>query len=204
MSRALRHPPNETPLFLTRDVDLVLESWDYGNCSTYDGHITVDVDRWLDCVWCMLDMRQAHPDIWHLVGFRLLEGPALDALNGALGSGNGPTDWNRFRQWANSLNPLASHVVKAYNQSVIADDYEMLRQGDDESAKAFYKRFSEWQLRAQHHRYKYEARSAFIDRLNNRLRSRVCTQMARYKQRAEPVNFSLLFLIVLEEDGQSD
>ncbi|KNZ57803.1 hypothetical protein VP01_2069g5 [Puccinia sorghi] len=106
--------------------------------------------------------------------------------------------------WANSLNPLASHVVKAYNQSVIADDYEMLRQGDDESAKAFYKRFSEWQLRAQHHRYKYEARSAFIDRLNNRLRSRVCTQMARYKQRAEPVNFSLLFLIVLEEDGQSD
>jgi len=204
MSRALRRQSNEIPLFSTRDVDAVLESWDYGNCSTYDGHITVDVDRWLDSVWCMLLTRQAHPDVWHLVGFRLLEGPALDALNGALGSGNGPTDWNRFRQWANSLNPLAPHVVKAYHQSVIADDYERLRQADDESARAFYKRFSQWQLRAQHHRYSYEPKSAFIDRLNHRLRSRVCTRLARYKQRAEPVDFSLLYVVVLEEDARSD
>ncbi|EFP80042.1 uncharacterized protein PGTG_05267 [Puccinia graminis f. sp. tritici CRL 75-36-700-3] len=198
MTQAFIHDPDE---HFERDVDFVFEGWSYNNCPTYDGHITIDVWRWLETLSFTLEIRVAHPDIWHLVGFRLIKGHALHVLNEALESGNEPRDWDSFCQWAQSLNHLAPHVVNAYNRCMVADDYEKLRQRDNETAKEFCERFSHWQLKAGYHRYTYEPRTAFVDRLNNDLRPRVCSRITDMKLQGLPISFPTVVHAAFNEDA---
>ncbi|KAI7966854.1 hypothetical protein MJO29_000131 [Puccinia striiformis f. sp. tritici] len=63
--------------FLEKNVGRVYKDWSFKNCPHYTGDQSVDVKRWLSTLAACLDSRQAHPGIWHLVGFRLLEGKAF-------------------------------------------------------------------------------------------------------------------------------
>ncbi|OAV92810.1 hypothetical protein PTTG_07091 [Puccinia triticina 1-1 BBBD Race 1] len=184
-----------------RDVDWVVEQWPYSNCPTYDGHKTTDVWRWLDALALMLEIRHAHRDIWHLVGIRLLTGPALDALAQALASPVGPRDWTRFCRWAKTLNPLPPLLVQAYNRSLVQDEYQKLRQGEQETAEHFYHRFTHWELRAMYHHCNYEPRSAFLECLNAHLRPKVCSRMDDFKRYNLPIVFGDVVTAALNEDS---
>ncbi|KAA1097563.1 hypothetical protein PGT21_011451 [Puccinia graminis f. sp. tritici] len=72
------------------NVGRVFKDWSFSNCPRYNGSVEVDVKRWLGTLSAVLDSRQAHPDIWHLVGFRLLEHKAFLDYEDAINSGNRP------------------------------------------------------------------------------------------------------------------
>ncbi|OAV87617.1 hypothetical protein PTTG_04871, partial [Puccinia triticina 1-1 BBBD Race 1] len=50
--------------------------WNYKNCPHCKGALGVNVRRWLNTLAINLKGRQAHLDIWHLAGIRLLQGKA--------------------------------------------------------------------------------------------------------------------------------
>lgn len=54
----------------------VFRGWNYKNCPHYEGALGVDIRRWLNTLAINLKGQQAHPDIWHLAGIRLLQGKA--------------------------------------------------------------------------------------------------------------------------------
>ncbi|KAH9450917.1 hypothetical protein MJO28_009611 [Puccinia striiformis f. sp. tritici] len=187
----------ETEEYMERDLDVVFECWLYQRCPTYDGRKTTDVELWIENLLFLLDVLNAHPDIWHLAGIRLIEGRALEVLNESFETGNGPTDWHSFTQWVKSLNSLAPHVVNAYNKSVIADDYENLHQAEKESVQAFFERFNLWRLRADYHDYTFDSRSAFLDCLNVELRSRVCRLLTDMKRMDISIDFPIVLRAAL-------
>jgi len=186
-----------------RRVDEFFEVWSIADFPTYHGDITDDVERWLELICFFLELNTDR-DIWHLVGFRLVRGHALDVLNEALESGHGPNDWDSFCTWAHSLNPLRREAIKAYNQSLVAVNYEKLRQGDKESAKTFFQRYRAWQAQADFHRYPYDPRIAFVDRLRDDLRRQVYGLMAEAKLLDVNIHFPNLLEYIFRKDGSSD
>ncbi|WAQ83029.1 hypothetical protein PtA15_3A395 [Puccinia triticina] len=127
--------------------------------------------------------------------------PALDALAQALASPVGPRDWTRFCRWAKTLNPLPPLLVQAYNRSLVQDEYQKLRQGEQETAEHFYHRFTHWELRAMYHHCNYEPRSAFLECLNAHLRPKVCSRMDDFKRYNLPIVFGDVVTAALNEDS---
>ncbi|KAH9450919.1 hypothetical protein Pst134EA_017530 [Puccinia striiformis f. sp. tritici] len=170
------------------------------NCSKYDGNLTFDVRRWLKTLSIMLDIRQAHPDIWHLVGFCLIEGSARERLLLVIGSDDEPKNWDSFCKWTLSLNTLDPEVINAYNKRVVADDYEDLHQGKNETVEEFYTRFMKWQCKARYHGYEHDPETMFVNRLKKGLRRKISGLIAIENRRGTPMSFNIVVEAALDED----
>ncbi|KAI7947702.1 hypothetical protein MJO28_009610 [Puccinia striiformis f. sp. tritici] len=201
MSRVIRYAETHAAhVYLERSVSSVLEHWSYQNCSKYDGNLTFDVRRWLKTLSIMLDIRQAHPDIWHLVGFCLIEGSARERLLLVIGSDDEPKNWDSFCKWTLSLNTLDPEVINAYNKRVVADDYEDLHQGKNETVEEFYTRFMKWQCKARYHGYEHDPETMFVNRLKKGLRRKISGLIAIENRRGTPMSFNIVVEAALDED----
>jgi hypothetical protein len=149
------------------NVGRVFKDWSFTNCPRYNGSVEINVKRWLGTLAAVLDSRQAHPDVWHLVGFRLLEQKAFLDYEDAINSGACPSNWIAFCSWLLELNPLC------VSKDSILDDYDKLYQQPNETAQSFFQRFREWQNKAKNYGFHYEASSGFVARLNRGLKEKV-------------------------------
>ncbi|KAH9473056.1 hypothetical protein Pst134EA_000135 [Puccinia striiformis f. sp. tritici] len=131
--------------FLEKNVGRVYKDWSFKNCPHYTGDQSVDVKRWLSTLAACLDSRQAHPGIWHLVGFRLLEGKAFHDYEDVIHADKRPDTWHTFCIWLIELNPLCT------SKESIEDDLEKLNQLPNEDAQAFFLRFRDWQNMAKNY-----------------------------------------------------
>lgn len=164
------------------------------NCPQYNGSVEVDVKRWIGTLSAVLDSRQAHPDIWHLVGFCLLEHKAFLDYEDAINSGGRPGNWAAFCRWLLKLNPLC------VSKDSILDDYDRLYQQPNETAQSFFQRFREWQHKAKNYGFHYEASSGFVTRLNRGLKEKVKGIVAMERRRGTPLSFDQIVVTSLEED----
>ncbi|KAA1107073.1 hypothetical protein PGT21_001418 [Puccinia graminis f. sp. tritici] len=176
------------------NVGRVFKDWSFSNFPRYNGSVEVDVKRWLGTLSAVLDSRQAHPDIWHLVGFRLLEHKAFLDYEDAINSGNRPGNWKAFCDWLLELNPLC------VSKDSILDDYDRLYQQPNETAQSFFQRFREWQHKAKNYGFHYEASSGFVTRLNRGLKEKVKGIVAVERRRGTPLSFDQIVVTALEED----
>ncbi|PLW20146.1 hypothetical protein PCANC_16646 [Puccinia coronata f. sp. avenae] len=176
------------------NVGHVFKDWSFSNCPRYNGSVEIDVKRWLGTLAAVLDSRQAHPDVWHLVGFRLLEHKAFLDYEDAINSGARPGNWAGFCSWLLELNPLC------VSKDSILDDYDKLYQQPNETAQSFFQRFREWQHKAKNYGFHYEASSGFVARLNRGLKEKVKGIVAVERRRGTPLTFDQIVVTALEED----
>ncbi|OAV88994.1 hypothetical protein PTTG_02329 [Puccinia triticina 1-1 BBBD Race 1] len=176
------------------NVGRIFKDWSFTNCPRYNGSAEVDVKRWLGTLAAVLDSRQAHPDVWHLVGFCLLEHKAFLDYEDAINSGNHPGNWCSFCSWLLDLNPLC------VSKDSILDDYDKLYQQPNETAQSFFQRFREWQHKAKNYGFHYEASSGFVARLNRGLKDKVKGLVAAEQRRGTPLSFDQIVITALEED----
>ncbi|PLW15969.1 hypothetical protein PCANC_16131 [Puccinia coronata f. sp. avenae] len=176
------------------NVGRVFKDWSFSNCPRYNGSVEIDVKRWLGTLAAVLDSQQAHPDIWHLVGFRLLEHKAFLDYEDAINSGARPGNWIGYCNWLLDLNPLC------VSKDSILDDYDKLYQQPNETAQSFFQRFREWQHKAKNYGFHYEASSGFVTRLNRGLKDKVKGIVAVERRRGTPLTFDQIVVTALEED----
>ncbi|OAV88589.1 hypothetical protein PTTG_28986 [Puccinia triticina 1-1 BBBD Race 1] len=155
---------------------------------------TVDVKRWIGTLLAVLDSGQAHPEIWHHVGFCLLDHKAFLDYEDAINSGGCPGNRAAFCRWLLKLNPLC------VSKDSILNDYDRLYQQPNETAQSFFQRFREWQHKAKNYGFHYEASSGFVTRLNRGLKEKVKGIVEMERQRGTPLSFNQIVVTTLEED----
>ncbi|PLW26846.1 hypothetical protein PCANC_25438 [Puccinia coronata f. sp. avenae] len=138
--------------------------------------------------------RQAHPDVWHLAGIRLLQGKAYSDYKDSVALETDPLNWIDFCTWLEDLNPVT------LSKQVVSDEYDALRMGNNESCQAFFDRFHEWQSRAKNYSFQYEEISGFVARLTKPLNNKLLGLMAVEDQRGTPMTFAQVVMAALDED----
>ncbi|KAA1074431.1 hypothetical protein PGT21_005261 [Puccinia graminis f. sp. tritici] len=172
----------------------VFRGWSYKNCPYYEGTIGVDVRRWLTTLTINLRSRQAHPDVWHLAGIRLLQGKAYADYEDSTVLDTAPHSWQVFCTWLISMNPIS------VSRNVIAEEYDALAQGPNESCQAFYDQFRDWQCRAKIYDFPYHEETGFVSRLNKALGRKLTALMHTEERRGTPMSFSQIVVAALDED----
>ncbi|PLW28279.1 hypothetical protein PCANC_28237, partial [Puccinia coronata f. sp. avenae] len=176
------------------NVGHVFKDWLFSNCPRYNSSVKIDVKQWLETLAAVLDSRQAHPDVWHLVVFRLLEHKAFLNYKDTINSGARSSNWIGFCNWLLELNPLC------VSKDSILDNYNKLYQQPNKTAQSFFQRFREWQHKAENYGFHYEASSGFVARLNRGLSNKVKGIMAVERRRGTPLTFDQIVVTALEED----
>ncbi|KAI7945132.1 hypothetical protein MJO28_010827 [Puccinia striiformis f. sp. tritici] len=182
--------------FLEKNVGRVYKDWSFKNCPHYTGDQSVDVKRWLSTLAACLDSRQAHPGIWHLVGFRLLEGKAFHDYEDVIHADKRPDTWHTFCIWLIELNPLCT------SKESIADDLEKLNQLPNGDAQAFFLRFRDWQNMAKNYGFVYEPSPCFVNRLKRGLKDKVKGIVRAGRIAGRPLTFDQIVVTALEEDKE--
>ncbi|KAA1109650.1 hypothetical protein PGTUg99_029671 [Puccinia graminis f. sp. tritici] len=188
------HQATALSAHLETNLGHIFRGWSYKNCPYYEGTIGVDVRRWLTTLTINLRNRQAHPDVWHLAGIRLLQGKAYADYEDSTVLDTAPNDWRVFCTWLISLNPVS------VSQQVIAEEYEALSQGANESCQAFYDRFRDWQCRAKNYDFPYHEETGFVSRLNRALNRKLSALMHTEERRGTPMTFAQIVVAALDED----
>ncbi|OAV90062.1 hypothetical protein PTTG_11582, partial [Puccinia triticina 1-1 BBBD Race 1] len=170
----------------------VFRGWNYKNCPYYEGSLGVDVRRWLNTLTINLKSRQAHPDVWHLAGIRLLQGKAYADYEDSIALETAPEDWASFTTWLIGLNPIS------VSQQVIAEEYDTLAQLPNESCQSFYDWFREWQSRAKNYNFPYHEATGFVSRLNKALNRKMVALMNTEERHGTPMMFAQIVVAALD------
>jgi hypothetical protein len=65
---------------LKTNIGKVFRGWSYVNAPYFKGEVGANVRQWLNTLSINLKNLQAHPNVWHLGGIRLLQGKAYSTL----------------------------------------------------------------------------------------------------------------------------
>jgi hypothetical protein len=179
---------------LETDIGKVFRGWSYVNAPYFRGEVGADVRRWLNTITINLKNRQAHPDVWHLAGIRLLQGKAYSDYEDSVALETDPLNWIDFCTWLEDLNPVT------LSKQVVSDEYDALRMGNNESCQAFFDRFREWQSRAKNYSFQYEEISGFVARLTKPLNNKLLGLMAVEDRRGTPMTFAQVVMAALDKD----
>jgi hypothetical protein len=187
-----RHPACVT--HLEANIGKVFRGWSYANVPYFRGEVGTDVCQWLNTITINLKNCQAHPDVWHSAGIRLLQGKAYSDYKDSVALETDPLNWGDFCTWLEDLNPVT------LSKKVVLDKYDALQMGNNKSCQAFFDRSRKWQSWAKNYGFQYEDISGFVARLTRPLNNKLLGLMAVEDQRGTPMTFSQVVMAALNKD----
>ncbi|KNZ52631.1 uncharacterized protein VP01_349g11 [Puccinia sorghi] len=112
-----RRRPAPASAHLETNLGSVFRGWSFKYCPYYEGSIGVGVRRWLNTLTFNLKNRQAHTNVWHLAGIRLLQGKAYADYGDSTVLGTAPEIYN-FPY--HEKTGFVTRLNKALNRKMIA------------------------------------------------------------------------------------
>ncbi|KAG0150078.1 hypothetical protein CROQUDRAFT_682700 [Cronartium quercuum f. sp. fusiforme G11] len=138
----------------------------------------------------------ADSDVWHLVAYQLLEGPALNEIEAVVGTRDEPETWLDFVSLMSRRFP--STLSKA---SVMADLQQFGFRGGKRAVDAFG-RFRTILNDAKSVKLAHEPAETWISKLPPALRSHVQTEVDRALNAGEELSFEQIVLCSISQDNR--
>ncbi|KAI9608403.1 hypothetical protein KEM48_003192 [Puccinia striiformis f. sp. tritici PST-130] len=182
--------------YWSKDVGAIFKRWSFANCPKYNGTVKMDVRSWLKKMEMFLAIHLAHPVIWSQFGLLMLTGRAVRDMEVLHSSKKTITTWEEFSAWITSADPLS------VSKHVVAEQWETLRMGPNESFEKFYKRFQEWLALAHWYKFQFDACTGLSLRLSSGLKTKINNLMAVEERKGTPMDFDTIVLACMDKDNQ--
>ncbi|POW16641.1 hypothetical protein PSTT_01219 [Puccinia striiformis] len=154
------------------------------------------VQSWLKKMEMFLAVHLACPVIWSQFGLLMLTGRAICDMEVLHSSNKTVTTWKEYSNWITSANPLS------VSKRAVAEQWETLRMGPNESFEKFYERFQEWYALAHWYEFQFNPCTGLPLCLSSGLKPKIDNLMAVEERKGTLMDFDAIVLACMDEDNR--